>query len=1291
MVVIGTDETVLVDICSCKVTIGECDIKELKLVSVVELDVLVDVDITKSLGSCIVGNLVEGSLNLGLIRGTNVSSRESSVGIKYEVELGASYYIVLDVEVNLCEDTIAVEILINGVLTEAGGSCSYNYEAGGSTTDSCCINGEDSVVVCILSIACEVAGYIGKNVCIVVDTDSNVCKINVSSLIEDSKLNSTAVYELSAGVDSVVDSEGELKAAKCRNSLDESLIHAVNLNIIAVSILVEVLAACAHINAVTILKYSRSYDNYHLRIVTGSSNDLTALGLEAVIANLYPVTVDLARRLNKVILPEVTAIGIIDLAPYAKLAVLGLIGTDVLEGLVTVGVIDSRNNYGISINLNVLAVNKLEYKIAACANVVLYITVNSTGRILSLYLYIVVAKSCTIDIVVLLTTSLTVVVSVTLGSAGSVNDRIGLKCNVTGNSLEVLKSNLVAVNVSELAANRALIVCCYAAISASKIYEYVVMSSGKNEGISNDLIANEVLTTVRAVIALDVTLSGTSCRYSIKMLLVSMSDLINGLCSAGLLAAAIAVPYCSPARLAAGRLNSRNINNKILVDDVTVSIVVRTGSFGYNVVTNVTYGAVVLNELVGVAVALTINSSLVAITGLSAGGAIGMNVVNVVGILTSPSRLAVVAVVLGIERIELLALLGVGSTALLTSKDDHAVLLARRSYNLNKGGLAKLGPYVLNHLNRLGSNFLTDCTSINVGAGSCASRISVHRIAPLVCYNELLLNRLQTAKLVSTVGNLDTNLAAKSGSGNSNLNVVVVRILLSAEVLLLVVIAVLTANLSVCNRTASSLMANLYELVTGSSLLLRIGCITVAAFVLAITVIVVNTISGAGGIYRSIALNPNMIKRLVLYDTLGTVDLSELTALGTAVNIVAVLGASGLELNGRNVVLEIVIVTKSRSSNKLFYGNNVTVLVKVSIACRTNRVCLHGRILAISLRSGNLNQGLMSGLLDVNYARLGLTAILTSLVSLVALLDAGRSLCRNVYSELVALVGSSAKELVKVVGVSIDIVAAANLTYSITPTVGTAGRSLNVFALKNPLVSIEETIGILIGINGNSLGVAAVLTGESSLASLGACGRSGEIRITILALVIKCLGHGLAANGTGVGCVSILIAANVAVAVLVGVDNALREGVARCGDNNYLLVVTNGTRSNLFTVGGTGSLGDYSLTPGVLPCLSDCLTGVKNRSSTLGTLIKLVTALSAGRLQLISENEMSSRIAICVLNVDVCALSIDRILTLSLINSARGRVLVMVMGSFCENGNNAAYAHNNGKQKSKNSFRIVLH
>ena len=1217
-----------------------------------------------------------------------MSSGKSSVGIKYEVELGACYYVVLNVEVNLCEDTIAIEILINGVLTEAGGSCSYNYEAGGSTTDSCCINGEDSVVVCILSIACEVAGYIGKNVCIVVDTDSNVCKINVSSLIEDSKLNSTAVYELSAGVDSVVDSEGELKAAKCRNGLDESLIHAVNLNGIAVSVLVEVLAACAHINAVTILKYSGSYDNYHLRIVAGSSNDLTALGLEAVIANLYPVAVDLARRLNKVILPEVTAIGVIDLAPYAKLAVLGLIGTDVLEGLVTVGVIDSRNNYGISINLNVLAVNKLEYKIAACANVVLYITINGTGGILSLYLYIVVAKSCTIDIVVLLTTSLTVVVSVTLGSAGSVNDRIGLKCNVTGNSLEVLKSNLVEVLVCKLAAYGTLLVCCYAAISASKCYIYVVMSSGLNEGISNDLIANEVLTTVRAVIALDVTLSGTSCRYSIKVLLVSMSDLLNGPCSAGLLAAAIAVPYCSPARLAAGRLNSRNINNKILVDDVTISIVVRTGSLGYNVVTNVTYGAVVLNELVGVAVALTINSSLVAITGLSAGGAIGIDVVNVVGVMTSPSRLAVVAVVLRIERIELLALLGVGSTALLTSKDDHAVILARRSYNLNELSLAKLGPYVLNHLNRLGSNFLTDCTSINIGAGSCASRISVHRIAPLVCYNELLLNRLQTAKLVSTVGNLDTNLAAKSGSGNSNLNVVVVRILLSAEVLLLVVIAVLTANLSVCNRTASSLMANLYELMTGSNGNLDILLATILTCRILIAILI------TGHVERFVGINDPIVRKTIKnYDTLRTVNISKLTTLSTAVNFIAVLSAGRIyNINRFCIAIHTIIVAALGSNDQRILGGLNHVLIEISATYGTSEVSQHSIFFTSSLvNSRMVSISGMSGRSDGVYVSLRLTAILTSLVSLVTGLGAGRSRCRNVYSELVALVGSSARELVKVVGVSIDIVTATNLTYSITPTVGTAGRSLNVVALKNPLVSIEETIGILIGINYNSLRVAAVLTFESSLASLGACGRSGENRITILALVVKCLGYGLAANGTGVGCVSILIAANIAVAVLVGVDNALREGVAKCGDNNYLLVVTNGTRSNLFTVGGTGSLGDYSLTPGVLLCLSDCLTGVKNRSSTLGTLIKLVTALSAGRLQLISENEMSSRIAICVLNVDVCALSIDRILTLSLINSARGRVLVMVMGSFCENGNNAAYAHNNGKQKSKNSFRIVLH
>jgi hypothetical protein len=111
----------------------------------------------------------------------------------------------------------------------------------------------------------------------------------------------------------------------------------------------------------------------------------------------------------------------------------------------------------------------------------------------------------------------------------------------------------------------------------------------------------------------------------------------------------------------------------------------------------------------------------------------------------------------------------------------------------------------------------------------------------------------------------------------------------------------------------------------------------------------------------------------------------------------------------------------------------------------------------------------------------------------------------------------------------------------------------------------------------------------------------------------------------------------------------------------------------------------------VVFCVSDLLAGVKDGSSALATLIELITALGAGRLLLISENEMRGRIALSILFVDVGALLIDLMRTLGLFNECRGRMLVVVMGSLCENGNNAAYAHNDGKQKSKNSFRIVLH
>jgi hypothetical protein len=97
--------------------------------------------------------------------------------------------------------------------------------------------------------------------------------------------------------------------------------------------------------------------------------------------------------------------------------------------------------------------------------------------------------------------------------------------------------------------------------------------------------------------------------------------------------------------------------------------------------------------------------------------------------------------------------------------------------------------------------------------------------------------------------------------------------------------------------------------------------------------------------------------------------------------------------------------------------------------------------------------------------------------------------------------------------------------------------------------------------------------------------------------------------------------------------------------------------------------------------------GVKNRSTTCGTLVDVITgSIALGCLGSYVDE------VLCALNVDVGALLIDRMLTLGLINELSGRSLSMIMYvNFCENGNNAAYAHNNGKQKSKNSFRIVLH
>jgi hypothetical protein len=99
---------------------------------------------------------------------------------------------------------------------------------------------------------------------------------------------------------------------------------------------------------------------------------------------------------------------------------------------------------------------------------------------------------------------------------------------------------------------------------------------------------------------------------------------------------------------------------------------------------------------------------------------------------------------------------------------------------------------------------------------------------------------------------------------------------------------------------------------------------------------------------------------------------------------------------------------------------------------------------------------------------------------------------------------------------------------------------------------------------------------------------------------------------------------------------------------------------------------------GVLPVGS-------NRSTTLLTLPKVKTGLST-----LSGNSLDEHKMLCTLGVEVVALVVS--LVRAVLFGDYHRVLSTgICISFCENGNNAANAHNNGQEKSKNSFRIVLH
>lgn len=537
---------------------------------------------------------------------------------------------------------------------------------------------------------------------------------------------------------------------------------------------------------------------------------------------------------------------------------------------------------------------------------------------------------------------------------------------------------------------------------------------------------------------------------------------------------------------------------------------------------------------------------------------------------------------------------------------------------------------------------------------------------------------------VLTVLKSSLDLAASSGSNNLNLNIVVFGIKLGAYILLSLVLTSGAGNLGVCGLGAGSRNELLLEIVLKSRNVVLLGLIA-AKCALTICSSAVLTISSAVEVlYVSAgAVLVGVLERIKHYNTLRIADLSKLTALGAAVKLITVRStSSSLAYSGLGIG---EVMSPSLLDDESILGGLYLVCIKVS-AASTDVVSSHSVVLAISLGCRNVSKICikMSGSRNNYDSSLGLTAVLTSLVSLIAVYGAGRSLCINV-NKVVTLVDLGSFELEDVLGLCVNVIDTANCAYCITLTILAAGRSRNVIALKHPGVTVSRVDRK----NLYGLGVATVSTGVNSLACLSA-GRAGnEFGTTAeVALVAKLNLLGCITYGTGLGCVSVLVAANVLVAVLVSVNLGIRPLVTLSLLGLGLGLVALGTSTLVRAVLLASKLGNgLPLTEHVLTGNEVLALGVKNRSTTCGTLVDVITgSIALGCLGSYVDE------VLCALNVDVGALLIDRMLTLGLINELSGRFLSMIMYvNFCENGNNAAYAHNNGEQKSKNSFRIVLH
>jgi hypothetical protein len=268
-----------------------------------------------------------------------------------------------------------------------------------------------------------------------------------------------------------------------------------------------------------------------------------------------------------------------------------------------------------------------------------------------------------------------------------------------------------------------------------------------------------------------------------------------------------------------------------------------------------------------------------------------------------------------------------------------------------------------------------------------------------------------------------------------------------------------------------------------------------------------------------------------------------------------------------------------------------------------------------------------------------------------------------------------------------------NATVDSTGACGAAGRSGSNYSLGG-IPSVSKRTG---SVNDNLLlAVRAVLALYDCKTGLVAVGLRNDLNnvtvarltgscsdglaiITKLAPLLVCRDSILALKAG----LSIVLDSRGAVSVLVikRLDNlgyvcAVKSsllGKVRRIDSLLVAAASVGANALHNAVSSTSGLGDNSpLAPSVLTVAYFSPVG-NNGSLTSFTLVKIITEGTALRSNGLDELNRSIRHSV------------------RFIRAGTDNVCMNVRCSLCENGNNAAYAHNNGEQKSKNSFRIVLH